>query len=335
MFGYADHHDEMKTRSGGSRPLVSVVIPTYDRPGMLVEAVESVAAQRYPDIELIVVDDGSPTAAATVLEDQAPSDLAWRSIRHEDNRGANAARNSGIRDARGDVIAFLDDDDRWLPETVAAQVAALDEAEAGAVLVGQRMRSERGEETIRLPSVDGNATAALITGEPAGTFSTLAVRRAVVDRAGLPDERFPALQDREWMVRLSQHCEFASIREPLVERRFGDYDQINDDYQSKRDTTVPLFVEKHASLAADYGRERQFKAWLATSVAGSGLVNGYYDDARRFAARAIRTDPRQQLAYVYLLLAMGGHLTYRPAVRLARICRKLKGRLPTRRGLTG
>ena len=335
MFGNTDDHDEMKTSNGERRPLVSVVVPTYDRPGMLVEAVESVAAQRYPNIELIVVDDGSPTAAATVLEDWAPNDLTWRSLRHEENRGANAARNSGIRDASGDVIAFLDDDDRWLPETVAAQVAALDEAEAGAVLVGQRMLSERGEVTIRLPSVDGDATAALITGEPAGTFSTLAVRREAVDAAGLPDERFPALQDREWMVRLSQHCEFVSLREPLVERRFGDYDQINDDYQSKRDTTVPLFVDKHAELAAACGHERQFRAWLATSVAGSGLVNGSYDDARRFAARAIKTDPRSQLAYVYLLLALGGRITYRPAVRLARIGRKIKGRMPNRRGLSG
>ncbi|WP_290818578.1 glycosyltransferase [Halovivax sp.] len=316
----------METGDPDASPLVSVVLPTYDRPRMLVEAVESVAAQAYPNLELLVVDDGSPTPAATILEERAPSALEWRCLRHDENRGANAARNTGIRAAAGEYVAFLDDDDRWSPETVASQVAALWGAgeRAGVALVGQRTLHGDDETAIRLPTIEGEATGDLMAGEPAGTFSTMLVRRSVVDDAGLPDERFPALQDREWMIRLSRHCEFVSVREPLVERRFGDYEQIDDAFEPKRDTTHPLFLEKHRELAAEHGRERQFRAWLATTVAGTGLTNGHYGDARRFALRAIRSNPRARRAYVYLALALGGHLTYRSAVRFARFTRGLQ-----------
>lgn len=327
-----EYHDEMETTERGERPLVSVIVPTYDRPDMLVEAVESVTDQTYPNVELLVVDDASPRPAGAVLADCGPEVGEWRCLRHEENRGANAARNTGIEAATGEILAFLDDDDRWRPETIEAQVSALTgtDAETGVSVVGQRMHEAGSETTIRLPIVEGDATPELIRGKAAGSFSTMAVRRWAVEAAGLPDERFASLQDREWMVRLSQHCKFVSVREPLVERRFGDYEQINDAFESRRDNTVPLFVEKHRELAAEYGCERQFRSWLATSTAGSGLVNGHYDDARQFAARAIRTYPRQYLAYVYLLLALGGRLTYRPAVRLARLTRGFKRKFPNR-----
>lgn len=322
----------MKTADPATPPLVSVVLPTYERPRMLAEAVESVAKQSYPNVELLVVDDGSSTPASTVLDECAPAGLEWQCLRHEENRGANAARNTGIRATAGDFVAFLDDDDRWMPETVASQVTALRGAgeEAGVALVGQRTINGNDETAIRLPSVEGDATAGLIAGEPAGTFSTMLVRRSLVEDAGLPDERFPALQDREWMVRLSRHCTFVSVREPLVERRFGDYEQIDDAFEPKRDTTHPLFLEKHRELAAEYGCEPQFRAWLATTVAGTGLTNGYYSDARRFALQAIRSNPRARLAYLYLVLALGGNVTYRPAVRFARFTRSLQTKLGTK-----
>ena len=299
------------------RPLVSVVLPTYDRPEMLVEAVESVASQTYPAIELIVVDDCSPTPAAALLETHAPDGLEWNCLRHDSNRGANTARNTGIRAANGDILAFLDDDDRWKPEKLEAQVAAIQD-DVGVVVVGQQYVHDGEETTTTLPTVDGNATAALIGDGIAGPFSTIAVRRSVLEEAGLPDERFPAWQDREWLLRLSCYCRFGAIRRPLVVRRQGDYEQISNKFEAKRDTTYPLYLEKHRNLAAEHGRERLFVAQLAAGIAAAGLANGYYGDARKFAAKAIRTHPLVRSAYVYLLLALGGSHTYRSAARIKR-----------------
>ncbi|NGM68566.1 glycosyltransferase family 2 protein [Natronolimnobius sp. AArcel1] len=297
------------------QPLVSVVLPTYDRPDMLIEAVDSVANQTYPSIELIVVDDCSPTPAADVLEERGPDDLEWRCYRHEENRGANTARNTGIRESVGECIAFLDDDDRWEPDKIELQINAFDDDDVGVVVVGQRYISRDTQTATNLPSVEGDATAALIGDATAGPFSTIAVRRSAIEDAGTPDERFPAWQDREWLLRLSCHCEFASVRQPLVIRRYGDYEQIGNDFEGKRDTSYPLYLEKHQELAAEHDRERLFEAQLATGVAAAGITNGHYSDARSFAVKAVRTKPRFLPAYLYLTLAVGGPYLYEIATR--------------------
>ncbi|MFC6718694.1 glycosyltransferase family 2 protein [Natrialbaceae archaeon GCM10025810] len=317
----------------GERPLVSVIIPTYDRPEMLVEAVESVVAQDYPSLELIVVDDGSSSPAEEALSGVVPDGFAFRCLRHETNRGANAARTTGIREANGDVLAFLDDDDRWKPEKIGIQVSALRDDDIGVAIVGQEFTTKHGERTtIQLPDVDPAATESLLGNAVAGPFSTIAVEASVVEETGPPDERFPAWQDREWLLRLSRHCRFESIRRPLVVRRIGRYEQIGDRFEPLRDVSYPLYVEKHRELAALYGREREFLARRAMSIACAGLANGYYADARRFALRAIRTYPPLRDAYLYLFIALIGPHAYRSASQVKRTVersrRSIRGSIP-------
>lgn len=312
---------EHEGESEGERaePLVSVVLPTYDRPEKLADAVKSVSEQQYSKVELVVVDDASPTPIEPVVADAAPPALRWRCLRHDENQGANAARNTGIEASDGEILAFLDDDDRWLPEKLDAQVSAFRERDdVGVVVVGQQFVDGNRETTTRIPDIDGSATQDLLTGAVAGSFSTIAVRQEVVEKAGLPDERLPAWQDREWLVRLSCHCDFATIQRPLVIRQIGEYEQISDLFEPRRDITYPLFLEKYTELAAEHDLEKRFKARLSLNMASSALVNGYYHDARRFAAKAIKIDPRFKTAYVYLALALGGRYTYRTGIRLKR-----------------
>lgn len=316
----------MQSSREGREPLVSVVLPTYNRPKMLQDAVESVIQQRYSPIELVVVDDHSDRPAVDVLESIEFGDTEWKCIRHETNRGANVARNTGIEAADGPCIAFIDDDDRWRERKLERQITALEEShpDVGVVLVGQEYVNDEGERTaIRRPSIVGKATEALMRGESAGPFSTILVRAQVIADAGLPDERFPSWQDREWLLRLSQCCHFESVPEPLVVRRIGTHDQIGDDFESKSRVSYPLFLEKHRSLAAEYGVEDVFRARLASTVAGTALATGNYRAARRYALTAIGSDPGARSAYLYLLLALGGDLTYRPAVRLKRTITQL------------
>lgn len=286
-------------------PLVSVVVPTYDRPAKLVTAVRSVAAQTYPNIELVVVDDASPSPAREVLEGGSFGGLRWRCIRHDRNQGANTARNTGIREASGDIVAFLDDDDSWLPEYVDAQVAQFREGEdVGVALVGQRYTYGGKTTTVRIPTVGGDATRGLLEGEVSGTFSTMAVRRWVLERAGLPDEELPAWQDLDWQFRLSRHCSFAVDPRPLVVKGAGEYEQIENAFEEKRDVSYPRLIEKHRDLAAEYDREREFVESLSIMLASSGLTNGHSADARRFAFKALRLNPLLFRAWVLLLLAL-------------------------------
>jgi len=312
-----------------TRPLVSIVLPTYNRPEMVGEAVESVASQRYSNVELIVVDDGSSTDTEAQVANAAPDGLDWRCLQHEINKGANAARNTGISAATGEIIAFLDDDDRWKPGKLEAQVSMFQHEDVGVVVVGQEIVTEDGETTgTRLPEIDGDATDALLGKQVAGPFSTIAVRRTAVEKAGLPDERFPCWQDREWLLRLSRHCRFGAIRRPLVVRRSGSYEQIGDAFEPMRDVSYPLFIEKHRALAAAHGRERFFLAQLATSIAAAGLIHGYHDDARQFATRAIRTNPTVRNAYIYLALAIGGSRAVDSVSRLKRTVDRTRRSIP-------
>ncbi|NEP84931.1 MAG: glycosyltransferase family 2 protein, partial [Okeania sp. SIO3B3] len=111
-------------------PCVSVIIPAYNRADLIGETVDSVLAQTHPDIEIIVIDDGSTDNTADVL---ATYGSALRVIRQA-NAGQQAARNAGIRAATGDYIAFLDSDDLWLPHRIEAQLQRFEEVpEAGLV----------------------------------------------------------------------------------------------------------------------------------------------------------------------------------------------------------
>ena len=117
-FGIAEELDPAAKTPG---PSVSVVIPTYQRRGLVRRAVASVLGQTFQDFELIVVDDGSTDGTGDALEG---IDERIRYTRQE-NRGVAAARNVGIRLARGEIIAFLDSDDRWLPDHLAVLTEVL------------------------------------------------------------------------------------------------------------------------------------------------------------------------------------------------------------------
>ena len=305
-----------------SLPLVSVVIPTYDRPNMLFQAITSVRAQRYPHIEVLVIDDASPTPAAQAIATEDASGMTIRCIRHETNQGANIARKTGITEATGEFIAFLDDDDRWHPDKLAKQVNefAADER-IGVVYTGQAYVNEAGATTtISTPTTSGDATEAILRGASVGPFSTLMVRASVIDEAGPPDERFPSWQDREWILRLSEQCLLKPVAEPLTIRTMDSHSQISDQYRKKRDVSYPLFIETHRERAASFGRstERAFLADRALVLAAAALEAGYDRDARQLALRAVRLWPTRPRGYLYLSLALGGQFLYRKAQRTKR-----------------
>jgi glycosyltransferase involved in cell wall biosynthesis len=298
-------------------PLVSVVVPTYNRPEKLRRAVETVRAQTYRPIELVVVDDHSAEPAADALENISLDGISMAMIRHERNRGANTARNTGIREASGEFVAFLDDDDRWEPQKLQRQVERIESSPdtVGFVYTGARYVYEDGERIIA-NDLEGTVTRQLLEGASVAEFSAVMVRASVIEAAGLPDERFPSWQDHEWFLRLSRHCEFAAIAEPLTIRHWDHAGRIGQDFEKRRDVSFPLFVEQHRKLAREHGLEDRFIASLLETLVISAAQNGYYGEARRLAFRAIRTDPTLRTPWLYLLACLGGRVTYRPAQRL-------------------
>lgn len=307
------------------KPLVSVILPTYNRPKYLVSAAQAVDEQTYDNVELVVIDDNSSTPASEVLEDVRLDNLARLTvIRHETNRGANAARNNGIRTADGEFIAFLDDDDRWEPEKLEHQVRGFEETGSNTGLVYtwiQYVNPDGSDRNAKTPETRGDVTRALLTGKRVPEFSAVMVRASVIEQAGSLDERFDSWQDREWYIRLSQHCEFYPVRELLTIRYMGHGDQITDDFETKRDVTYPLYIQKHRSLATEYGIvcERQFIAEHSRILAWSAIRNGYYKEARRLLLRALWYYPLSTESWLKFFASIGGKHTHQLARRVRHI----------------
>ncbi|WP_254838764.1 glycosyltransferase family 2 protein [Natronomonas marina] len=306
----------------GDAPLVSVVLPTYDRPSYLRKAVESVLAQTYEPIELVVVDDHSERPAAETLSGMDLGDLAAvRCRRHEENRGVNAARNTGIEAASGEYVAFLDDDDRWVPEKTERQVAAFETAgdDVGVVYTGKRTVEPEGTGERIPPAVEGDMTKALLCRNVVGTMSVVMVR-ADLARAVPLDESFPAWADLAWYVSLSRRAGFKRLPEPLAVYEFTSHGRLSDDLEKKR-RGYERFLERFGPLAAEYGRRfhRKMRGWAAYRVGRTALVTGDYAEARRFLAAAVAAYPVEPKFGLYLLAAAGG----RPTHGLARRAREL------------
>lgn len=301
-----------------SDPLVSVVIPTYGRPEFLREAIESVERQTYRNVEVVVVDDHSPEPVEQLLDDVSfRSDGRLRFIRHEENQGASAARNTGIEAADGSFIAFLDDDDYWLESKLQRQVETFANAgdEVGLVYTGQKFVANGKTASVWNPSLSGDVTTEMLAGAEIGTFSTVMVRAAVPEVVGELDERFPCWQDREWLLRVSVEYGFESVREPLAVRRSSEHEQISDDFEAKRDVAYPLFLEEFRPLAAEYGpeHERALLAAQSRALGRAGVRHGYFSDGRTYLLKSLRYDPTDVQTYVYLLASLGGKFTLRPA----------------------
>jgi glycosyltransferase involved in cell wall biosynthesis len=197
-------------------PSVSVVIPSYNAAAFLAEAVASVRAQTYPAAEVVVVDDASPDRSADVAES-----LGARVVRQEANRGPSAARNRGVAVATGDVVAFLDADDAWLPWHLELCVAALGANPRAAVACtepipwGAQPPSRPAAPRFEVP---GDATLALL-GESFVEQAGAVVRRAAVAEAGGYDESRRYAEDYDLWLRIASHHQFVRVRAPGVRRR--------------------------------------------------------------------------------------------------------------------
>jgi len=203
-----------------TNPAISVVIPTYNRAGLIGRSIQSVLDQTYRDFELIVVDDGSTDDTSSVVA--AFRDPRINYVRLRRNRGAGAARNAGIRMARGKFLAFQDSDDEWLPTKLAKQMLIFEQASANLGVVYSDKQRVLTDGTITYHASPTVVRGRLV--DPATQFyqvyrvgiQSAVMKRESLDVAGYFNEDMPALEDLELFIRLSKRCDFYHIREPLV-----------------------------------------------------------------------------------------------------------------------
>jgi glycosyltransferase involved in cell wall biosynthesis len=292
----------------GMRPKVSVIIPAYNSEAYLSEAIDSVLNQTVVPLDVIVVDDGSADDTPRILE---PYRERIRVIVQE-NKGPSAARNRGIEAAAGDLIAFLDADDVWLPEKLEKQLACLEAHPRAGLVHSAVIRGAPGrEETFGSDDPErrivGNCYHRLF--DRCGIMiSSVVVRRECLVRVGGFDEeiRRPTTEDYDLWFRIARHHEIAYVEEPLVRYRLHD---SNASKQTLAMTEGVLFVVRKAldadpDLARSLGRavvnNRLFE--LIFEIGYLHHDAGRTAEARSYFIRALRHRPSNTHTWLLYLV---------------------------------
>ncbi len=244
-------------------PLVSVVIPTYNRADLLPRAVDSVLNQTYENLEVIVVDDGSTDNTEEVIKDY--TDPRVRYIKLEENRGQNPARNVGIRAADGEFIANQDSDDKWLPEKLEKQMEVYLEDPDVPKLVYTKVRGRfKDGTTVTVPekwvdNKEGYVHDQLLRGNFVSTVGMLTEEKCL-KKVGYWDEELPRMTDWDLALRLSKHFEFRLVDEVLVlafhedEHVQADVDALLEGYERIFEKHLEDFFRHPSILASHYFR---------------------------------------------------------------------------------
>lgn len=207
-----------RVANGG--PTVSVVIPTFNRSELVARAIRSVQGQTYSNLEIIVVDDASRDDTKKVVAGM--SDARIRYIRHESNRGGSGARNTGIRAATGEYIAFLDDDDEWEPEKTEEQLSALRDYD---VVLCTSDEHRRG-----IDRFDAKASVDLDDlrkGDFTAGGTGVLMAKASVLKGAMFDETLPRCQDWDIFIRIAKKHRIGYINKPLVRYNEGEHGRIS------------------------------------------------------------------------------------------------------------
>ena len=210
-------------------PLVSVVIPTYNRASLLIRAIESVFSQSYKNFEIIVVDDASTDNTREVVS-KFLDDPRVVYIRNEKNMGVSASRNRGIRYGRGEFVAFLDSDDYWLRDKLRKQVEIImSDDDVGMVYTGERFIDEEGR-IIRdeIPKYSGFVYHVLLSKNFISPSSTL-LRKEVFEKVGFFREDMNYREDYEFFLRVAKNYKIAYVKDILTIRYMHTKGRLSDD----------------------------------------------------------------------------------------------------------
>lgn len=227
--------------------MVSVIIPVYNRESTIKRAIDSVLNQTYRNIELIVVDDGSTDSTMNILRQVEGEKII---IIGQDHKGANAARNLGIENAKGEYIAFQDSDDEWMPEKLEKQIAYMIANEHEAcycafymcgkdghnIIPSNYLDKERLEKGLANVLKDGNVV----------STQTLVINQNIVAEIGMFDEDMPRLQDYEYVLRIIRKKQIGYVDEPLVRVHYSADSISNDD--EKLEEAYYMLYRKHGDF---------------------------------------------------------------------------------------
>lgn len=286
--------------------LVSVIIPTYNRANLIQQSVKSVLNQTYNNFEIIIIDDGSSDNTEEVINKL--NDNRIRYIKHAVNKGASAARNTGIREAKGKYIAFQDSDDHWLPDKLEKQVKRIENTpdHVGAVFGGYWIIGKGNEKRYFPEQVikDGNIFHTLLKGNVVG-MPVVMIKKICFDKVGYFNETLPALEDWELLLRISRDYEFLYINEPLV-TVYETENSISMHMENTVEAWTFIFNKYYDVISKDI----ETLALHYYTMGKYYIKSGKYKDGKQLIFKAFKTSPKNIKYIIEVLLLLMGKKVY-------------------------
>ena len=275
-------------------PKVSVIISTHNRADMLPRAVNSVLNQVYDDFEIIIVDDASSDDTQAVIA--GLYDPRIRSLRHDTNRGHSASINTGISHAKGEYIAFLDDDDEWLPNKLERQVAVFQSSPPEVALVYGWMDRIEDSTGRLIPSYrntfEGNIFEHSLALNIPGPTIVLLMRASVAREVGGFDRGLTRFDDTDFICRVTQRYKIAVLPEVVAKAHFDhEHEQMGHDSPENL-TAAANFLRMHMErFATELDSRPRTLATLLRRLAGVEMMRGNRRAALSALASAYKLDP--------------------------------------------
>lgn len=275
-------------------PKVSVIIPTYNRADLLPRAINSVLSQTFTAYEIIIVDDCSSDNTQDVIA--SLSDPRIRQIRHDRNKGQSAAINTGIANARGEYIAFLDDDDEWLPDKLEGQVAVFQSSASDVGLVYGWMDRIEDSTGRLIPSYRNTMAGDIFEHSLAlnipGPTIVLLVRSSVAREVGGIDANLSRYNDADFICRVAQRYKAAVLPEVVARAHFNhEHEQMGDNTPEYL-TDSANFLRMHMDrFSMELDDRPKTHATLLRRLASVEMMRGNRQAALLALAHAFWLDP--------------------------------------------
>lgn len=278
-------------------PHISVVIPTYRRPEKLKRAIETVRNQTYRQWELVIVNDAPGYDINSLLPDDDRISL----VQHDRNKGAPAARNTGIQVSEYKYLAFLDDDDIWKPEKLEQQMNKFStlSSEYGIVFTGCDVIEDRSVIKTKRPSKSGDLFEDLLFRNIIPSPTPL-IKRKCFQQVGRFDTELPSSQDYDMWLRIAKEFKISSIPVSLAQISRDGSDRISDDMERKYQGKKHLIEKHHFDLKS------RPKA-LSRHLKQLGLYSMYsnrQDEAKKYFLKAFLHDLTNTIALGYGLITL-------------------------------
>ena len=290
-------------------PAVSAIITTFNRSRFLRKAVASVLAQEYGDFELIILDNSSTDDTESVVAGFADTRIVY--VRHAP-MGISAARNLGLKTARGKYVGFLDDDDEWLPGKLARQVGLFEKSGPDVALIYggfHRIRSDGAIYDTFAPRLRGDVFMGYVCGHDTltGSASNPLMRRELMGKIGGYDENIKTSEDWEFYIRLASRYKFDFIAEPVLNIRAHAGARLGDRLLDAAETELIMLGKFKEFFAA----HRACRSYYLQTVGGKYCRAGECSRGRSYIAKAVADDPLNATAWAQLLFSFFGSPFFR------------------------